>query len=503
MSIYNDSGPWTPPNNSYPTWDNVMRYYMSRVHSPGLGPGPVSKRTVQTSPDKVINDLALFCISAWESGDGCPKKLNAVKDQFKAEVLHNYQKYRKGDIDSEEFKPKNKKKKKKDLEAPAAVPSRKSSRQLSTSPGDDGDSEPAACAAPLKQGQAESSVSTRSAAGPCRYTAWLRDHGTKLFDIFSLKNMETRLAEGKAFDSDFYEDQKDIERRSLVIQTMRVRIEFYENEKKLELTKARKFARTMSALGSGTTSTSQDNPDASDDDNIPDSPFKTPAEDINPSCTRQRLSTVTRSTVVRSLQNQIAEVITIPATTNTLIDKASQTSEILLGDIKDCDMPLVSTRKKTSKKGSKQARLVSPAYLQSGALMMSIATMSSSQAVLAMKIHDETVYRQTRHLPLILNKKYKRKFKLLKKYQAIKSKESSTGVLEDIRETVCIVDEDEDGLSENEQQDETVTDETEDTQKDSDSIIDDDIPAAKKAKMDDLENSLSAYKYQFQNRKFI
>ena len=203
--------------------------------------------------------------------------------------------------------------------------------------------------------------------------------------------------------------------------------------------------------------------------------------------------------MVRSLQNQIAEVITIPATTNTLIDKASQTSEILLGDIKDCDMPLVSTRKKTSKKGSKQARLVSPAYLQSGALMMSIATMSSSQAVLAMKIHDETVYRQTRHLPLILNKKYKRKLKLLKKYQAIKSKESSTGVLEDIRETVCIVDEDEDGLSENEQQDETVTDETEDTQKESDSMIDDDIPAAKKAKMDDLKNSLSAYKSQVQN----
>ena len=95
MSFYNDSGPWTPPNNSYPTWDNVMRYYMSRVHSPGLG--PVSKRTIQTSPDKVINDLALFCISAWESGDGCPKKLNAVKDQFNPKVFHVYQKYRKGD----------------------------------------------------------------------------------------------------------------------------------------------------------------------------------------------------------------------------------------------------------------------------------------------------------------------------------------------------------------------------------------------------------------------
>ena len=33
----------------------------------------------------------------WESGDGCPKKLNAVKDQFNPKVFHVYQKYRKGD----------------------------------------------------------------------------------------------------------------------------------------------------------------------------------------------------------------------------------------------------------------------------------------------------------------------------------------------------------------------------------------------------------------------
>ena len=75
---------------------------------------------------------------------------------------------------------------------------------------------------------------------------------------------------------------------------------------------------------------------------------------------------------------------------------------------------------------------------------------------MAMKIHDETVYRQTRHLPLILNKKYKRKLKLLKKYQALKSKRSSSDVMEEAVETTDLtdldklLDADEDEMSENE-----------------------------------------------------
>ena len=150
MSFYNDTSPWTPPNNSYPTWDNMMRYYISRVHSPSLGQGSVSERTIKTSPDQVIHDLALYCITVWESGDGCPKKIKAVKDQFKSEVYPVYQKYRKGDIDKEGFKTKNKKKKKKELTAPPVV-CRKSSRGLDTGPSDDGDSEPAAAEVPLKQ----------------------------------------------------------------------------------------------------------------------------------------------------------------------------------------------------------------------------------------------------------------------------------------------------------------------------------------------------------------
>ena len=209
--------------------------------------------------------------------------------------------------------------------------------------------------------------------------------------------------------------------------------------------------------------------------------------------------------MVRSLQSQINDIITLPATTNTLVDQSSQTEEISLDDIKDRVMPLISTRKKTNRKGSKQARLVSPAYLQSGALMMSIATMSSSQAVMAMKIHDETVYRQTRHMPLILNKKYKRKLKLLKKYQSLKSNNYLQDVPDDAVHTGDLIDvdklldEDDEVLSDDDQHDEVVTIETEETLEEQVDTPDDFAPAAKKAKIDELQKSISAHKFVIKN----
>ena len=54
-------------------------------------------------------------------------------------------------------------------------------------------------------------VSTRHSAGPSRYSHWMKDHGLKLFDILSLVSLQEKLADGKAFDSEFYEDQKDPE----------------------------------------------------------------------------------------------------------------------------------------------------------------------------------------------------------------------------------------------------------------------------------------------------
>ena len=79
--------------------------------------------------------------------------------------------------------------------------------------------------------------------------------------------------------------------------------------------------------------------------------------------------------------------------------------------------------------------LSSPAYLLSGALMMSVATMSSSQTIMAMKIHDETVYKQTS-----MNKKYKRKLKLLKKYQSLKSKHHTVKVVDSENDSIELID---------------------------------------------------------------
>ena len=66
-----------------------------------------------------------------------------------------------------------------------------------------------------------------------RKELWMRDHGEKLFDVFSEAAMVTTLKEGLCFDSEYYEDQKDPSQRKLVIETVRVRKEFVEVEKKL------------------------------------------------------------------------------------------------------------------------------------------------------------------------------------------------------------------------------------------------------------------------------
>ena len=46
----------------------------------------------------------------------------------------------------------------------------------------------------------------------------MTEHGHKLFDVFSETAMVAVLQEGRCFDSDFYEDQRDPDQRKLVIE---------------------------------------------------------------------------------------------------------------------------------------------------------------------------------------------------------------------------------------------------------------------------------------------
>ena len=67
-AFYSDTTPWTPPRNAYPTWDHLIRFYMTRIYSPatGITGAGTSSRCIKSSPDHVIHD----CVMVWESGDG-------------------------------------------------------------------------------------------------------------------------------------------------------------------------------------------------------------------------------------------------------------------------------------------------------------------------------------------------------------------------------------------------------------------------------------------------
>ena len=69
--FYSDEEPWTPKNNEYPTWDAVVRYYISRTNC-------------YNKQDKgdVIAELSTFVHDIWESGDGCPKTWQGISYQF-------------------------------------------------------------------------------------------------------------------------------------------------------------------------------------------------------------------------------------------------------------------------------------------------------------------------------------------------------------------------------------------------------------------------------------
>ena len=152
-----------------------------------------------------------------------------------------------------------------------------------------------------------------------------------MFDVFSSETLDKVLEEGGAFDSVFYTDQRDSSQRELVIETMRVSKDYYEHWRKIEATKARKFARKLSAFGTQpvTNNLSMGSSDLDYNENessVPHhSPFKAPADEST-SMSRIRISSLTRSSVARSLSTQIENVISLPSSTSTLVDKGIQTS---------------------------------------------------------------------------------------------------------------------------------------------------------------------------------
>ena len=252
--FFNDTGPYNPPTNCFPTWNTVMRMYLSRVYVPSMG----RNKHEMDSPDATISQVSTIVHDIWVSGDGCPKTHKAIQNQFKSEVLPIYKKYRKGDFPSPDETVQKKNKKKKKASSPPPSSTRQSSR-VSISAGEGCSSSAASpspsatesspCPQPTICTSSSGRPATRGETGPSRYSIWLKDHGHKLFDVFSRTTLDKVLEEGGAFDSVFYTDQRDSSQRELVIETMRVSKDYYEHWRNIEATKARKFAKKLSAFG--------------------------------------------------------------------------------------------------------------------------------------------------------------------------------------------------------------------------------------------------------------
>ena len=222
MDFYSDTAPWNLPSYQYPTWDDCMRYYLSRTKN---------KIPIKSA----LHGLAVGVHQIWKSGDGCPKSPQRIMVQFENTVLHQYQKYRKGDALL------SGKKKKKNSDKPSQSPVRKSSRSEDQTTVPSSDQDLIQVDPVLNASSTEVSTPTVSKRKESkdRRESWVKDFGSKLFDVFCEGSMVKVLMEGRCFDSDFYENQLDTEKRKLVIETVRVRKEFVDHEKKLNTTRAR------------------------------------------------------------------------------------------------------------------------------------------------------------------------------------------------------------------------------------------------------------------------
>ena len=176
---YDDLEPWIPPSNLYPTIDDVLRFYCSRmIHG---------NRNLSS---EVKGELSKFVYDVWEKGDGCPKTVKKIIAPFEKQVLPLYKKYHKGD-----GKGAGSHKKKRPVEF--IEPTRKSRRTLvgnSPSPPIPSSACSSSSSASIDNETIAQSmvIQKRTSSRGCR-KQWMEDHGKKLFNVFSedrLKKMQ-------------------------------------------------------------------------------------------------------------------------------------------------------------------------------------------------------------------------------------------------------------------------------------------------------------------------
>ena len=181
MDFYNDPLPWTPSRNCYPTNDDVVRYYLSRV---------TKKHHVK---NVTIRQLSEFVRGIWEEGDGCPLSSNAIGTKFE-KLFQIYQKYRKGEGRGVQQLGHKKKK----TDCPPGQPLRRSSRlQGKGHEYSSAKAVPSSAAMDLEsqnqqqpdesvKHQGTPSVSLKRILPPNPWkNEWIEDYGCQLFDVKS------------------------------------------------------------------------------------------------------------------------------------------------------------------------------------------------------------------------------------------------------------------------------------------------------------------------------
>ena len=199
----------------------------------------------------------------------------------------------------------------------------------------------------------------------------------------------------------------------MIIARVRVRSEWYQQEKKVERRRALQHARMLSQRGDMLASNKKDIDEFEDKEEntaVPElSPFKSPLAVSHKDISKPQIVSKIQT---RSTSSKAKRTIDFHSSNST----SSQTeSEFLI--------PPVFTRI------SSKSTLCNPSYLQAGLLMMAVGNQSPAQAVLNMYIMDTEVYKQKRSLPLRLQKKYQKMLNTLKKVKAVKndSQEKRTG----------------------------------------------------------------------------
>ena len=89
MSFYNDVEHWKPPNNIYPTWDDVCRFVQSRTSH---------KSKPRLTTTQATYQMATFVHDVWTAGDGCPMSVIGISKKFTEKVRPIFERYKKGDI---------------------------------------------------------------------------------------------------------------------------------------------------------------------------------------------------------------------------------------------------------------------------------------------------------------------------------------------------------------------------------------------------------------------